>query len=207
LLKDFDLDFDMVRLMMTATGTVIAGSTLPALCTDFLFEPHDIDFFCPLAHGQYVVLFLEQNGYSVGKCVRDYGKLPGVGIIWYLQHESGRSVNVVEGRTEDPLHAIARFHSSPVVGAISSRGVWHANPWLTFRCMALTTPVLSRLQPTLDSQKHVWKIIHKYESRGFEWSFGGFKAPHKCGSDFRCPATPRTSNDSGCFFIPFPKWP
>ncbi|KAK7022619.1 hypothetical protein R3P38DRAFT_3196015 [Favolaschia claudopus] len=206
LLKDFDLDFDMVRLMMTATGAVISGSTVPALLTDFLFEPHDLDFFCPAGFGQYVVPFLEQNRYEVEKCVRDYGKLPGIGIIWYLRHAGGRTVNVVESRTEDPLHAIARFHSSQVVGAISSCGVWHANPWLTFQLSALTTPTLTRLEPTAESQKHVWNILHKYESRGFEWSFKGFSAPHKCGSDTRCPATPRTSDDAGCLFIPFPKW-
>ncbi|KAJ7602345.1 hypothetical protein DFH06DRAFT_1152836 [Mycena polygramma] len=157
ILKRFDLHFGEMRLMQAATGSLVSGSSIPALMTSCVrFIPRDLDIY-------------------------------------------------TESLTDNPLDAIAHFHSTCVFGAWSSQGFWHAYAGLTFAGLSMSSPVRLPLNDDLDSHQRVWRIVRKYYRRGFRF-VSQYDPGHVCGVDYNCPCTMRSSNDEGCLFISFPDW-
>jgi hypothetical protein len=80
ILERFDLRFNEIRLMQTATGAVIAGSTIAAFLAPF--DPNDIDVYTGKGEGFCVVRYLEKGGkYAVTKQSGSYDFAAGIGKV------------------------------------------------------------------------------------------------------------------------------
>ncbi|KAJ7648262.1 hypothetical protein DFH06DRAFT_1135703 [Mycena polygramma] len=200
ILSTFDLRFGEVRLMQTAMGSVISGSTIPHLMNaGNKFMPNDLDFYTPRRRGYDVSQFLQMGD--------TYDFAAGIGKVFTLQHSrTGRKINVIESLTDRPLDSLAHFHSTCVFGAWTARGLWHAYPRLTMDGFTMTTACRLPLRDDLEQHKRVWNVVNKYTVRGFKFLLDEFPPAHICGQHKSCPMTIRTSDDAGCLSICFPSW-
>ncbi|KAJ7741065.1 hypothetical protein B0H16DRAFT_1728707 [Mycena metata] len=207
-LKQFDLTFNEVRLIQTATGALISGSTIPAVMHPGSFRPNDLDFYAKHMGGFDVVQFLRRSGkFKQTKRTPPYDTQSGIGQVFTLRHKVTRKkVHVVESLTEEPLDAVVQFHSSAVIGAWTANEFWHGYARLTADHISMTT--LSRMPVThsFDQQEHTRRILRKYVRRGFIFKLNEFDQHHRCGIHPSCPATVRTTNDDGCLSTSFPTW-
>ncbi|KAJ7177869.1 hypothetical protein C8R46DRAFT_1212605 [Mycena filopes] len=208
LLLRFHLRLVDVRLMLTATESVICGSMVTALTRPHHpFVPGDLDFATGVGRGAMVVDFLMLLAeYELTQDSVEYQDLPGIGRMWTLLLRLDVKINVLESLSSNPLDTIASFHLSCVHGALLPAGLWHAYPGLTSNGVAFTTPSQFPTPPTAARSRSAWSVLHKYEDRGFSLHFNECPIPHRCGWDVECPATLRTSDDAGCSFTPFPDW-
>jgi hypothetical protein len=206
LLEKFDLRLTEVRLMQTATGAIISGSTISAFFIPF--DPNDIDIYTGKGVGFCVVRYFEKGGrYSVTKTSASYDFAAGIGKVWELRHvSSGKKINVIESLSDNPLHSVLHFHLTCVYSTWDARKYWHGYPRLAMDGQAITNLSRFPLKEELKNHMHAWEVLRKYKLRGFRFSFDEHLAPHTCGVDTDCPATPRTSDDNGCLSIPWPSW-
>ncbi|KAJ6518264.1 hypothetical protein C8R47DRAFT_959906 [Mycena vitilis] len=198
-----------MRLMQTALGAVISGSTIAsAVCGPNSFTPNDLDIYTPAGNGHCATQFLKRGGaYSVVACSSEYDFAAGIGKVWTLCHRvTTMKINIIESLTPYAIDAILHFHSSCLFGAWTARGWWHGYLRLTANGHTITTPTRMPLHAVLDHHIRVWKILRKYHGRGFEFWLDEYKVKHVCGVDINCPATVRHTNDEGCIFVPFPSW-
>ncbi|KAJ7492991.1 hypothetical protein B0H11DRAFT_2228318 [Mycena galericulata] len=206
ILKRFHLRFSEVRLLLTATKAVIAGSSVLAAlsCVD-ISEPGDLDFFVKLGDGDVVVAFLNHAaGYREVSSRSSYDHSNGITNIWTLERETGEKINVIAGYTNNPYDSIFLFHSTPVFGAWAADGMWHGYARATTSRVAITTPPLL---PVSDLRHtHVLSIVEKYRRRGFTFALNTYNLPHVCGTAINCPVTLRSTRDAGCLFVRFPTW-
>jgi hypothetical protein len=209
ILHDFDLRFDEVRLMQTATGCLISGSTVAVLTgCPTQFSPHNLDMYTGKGVGTHIIRYLRKSGkYDMVSVTSSYDFAAGIGKVVTLRHRrTMKEINVIESLSMNPLDSILHFHFTPVFGAWSANSFWHGYRHLTCSGFAITTPAHLPLKDDLESHKHVWKVLRKYALRGFTFLLDGFRTPHTCGIHPNCPATPRTSDDAGCTTIAFPEW-
>ncbi|KAK7027680.1 hypothetical protein R3P38DRAFT_2776741 [Favolaschia claudopus] len=206
LTSSFGLSFKGVRMMQTATGTAIAGSSTVSLMRLSGFTPGDIDFYAPAERGRFVVSFMERFGYSVTNKDTQYFTVRGIKQIWILHNAAKQMINVIECRSANPIHTIVTFHSTAVMSALLPGGLWHAYPSLTLSQFNMTTRDRFPFPKSLAKEQKTWGILRKYRDRGFMWCFGGLPDPHVCGRDKNCPATLRLSDDSECMFLRLPAW-
>ncbi|KAJ7921241.1 hypothetical protein B0H13DRAFT_2318595 [Mycena leptocephala] len=209
ILVKFDLRFSEIRLMLTATGSLISGSTIAVLTgSPSAFCPTDLDVYTPRGGGWKVVQFFKKGGkYRVTKATSAYDFAAGIGKVFTLRHRaSKKTINIIESISLNPLDAVLHFHLSCVFGAWTANHFWHGYPRLTIAGMAITTPSRLPLRDDIDNHKHVWKILRKYKRRSFTFSLDEFLPPHTCGIHPDCPMTPRTTGDSNCLKASFPEW-
>jgi hypothetical protein len=91
ILTPFDLRFAEVRLLLTATHSLISGSTIAALASATSFSPNDLDFYCPHGSGYNVGRFLTKGGnYKVTKFSQTYDFAAGMGRVWTLRHRRSK---------------------------------------------------------------------------------------------------------------------
>ncbi|KAJ7893234.1 hypothetical protein B0H13DRAFT_1886480 [Mycena leptocephala] len=186
LLWRFKLRFADVRLLLTATVSLISGSTVAALaCPEPTFAPGDLDFFTPSGRGRLVVDFLASAAaYTVTKELEEYKNAIAIGRMWTL-HRGDVKINVIESLTSNPFHAVLNFHLTGVIA----------------------TPVKLPIPHLVPAHINTWKVLHKYMDRGFTIALNEYPKPHTCGTDPNCPVTLRTTDDKGCLYVPFPPWP
>ncbi|KAJ7811364.1 hypothetical protein B0H13DRAFT_1926748 [Mycena leptocephala] len=158
ILKPYNLDFGLIRLMQTATGTGIGGSTVTALIHGGrAFEPGDLDFVTGPGLGASVVDFLILTaGYEISG-------------------ESIRKINVIESWTNNPLDAITNFHLTCVYGAWLANGFWHGYASLTTSGIAIATPSTLSTAQQRDLPK-VQAVVNNDDVSPTQltcWSMGG----------------------------------
>ncbi|KAK7049035.1 hypothetical protein R3P38DRAFT_2764901 [Favolaschia claudopus] len=208
LLNRFRLRFDDVRLLLTATGCAITGSSIVSLARpDLRVVPNDLDVMTGRGKGPAVADF-----FSLAACYEpdtdpvDYHDIRGIGPIWTLSLGGVLKINVIESLTDNPLDAIVRFHFSCVYAAWQADGIWLAYPESMRRSLVMTTPRSFPMGSGFANRFRAWSIFRKYTSRGFSVCLDGYPDPHVCGEDFNCPATIRAADDAGCEFYEFPNW-
>ncbi|KAJ7032840.1 hypothetical protein C8F04DRAFT_1184542 [Mycena alexandri] len=209
MLEQFHLRFDVVRLLQTATRLAITGSAIAILLhPEPGYEPGDLDIITPHGGGWDVLRFLENTPgrYLVAETHPTYTHARGIGIMWTLKGRANKKINVIESLTDNPLDAITFFHSTCVIGAWVSNGIWHAYPKLTIDGLSISTPPRMAVTDDLTTHQHVWTVLRKYRDRGFSFAFDDYDVRHECGRDLNCPATIRRSDDAGCMFARFPEW-
>ncbi|KAJ7910222.1 hypothetical protein B0H13DRAFT_2329498 [Mycena leptocephala] len=126
--------------------------------------------------------------YEVTANSSEYSNIMGISRMWTMKLADALQIKVIESCTSNPLDLITTFHLSCVYGAWLANGVWHGYSRLTNAGAVITTPC-------------------RFPVEGFTITPGELPQPHECGKDLDCPATLRTSNDSGCSFGAFPTWP
>ncbi|KAJ7792428.1 hypothetical protein B0H13DRAFT_1675766, partial [Mycena leptocephala] len=172
-LTEFDLLFDEVRLMQTATSAIISGSTIAALAgPPTPFSPNDIDIYTGRGIGWHVTRYLKNGGnYCVVKETASYDFANGIGKVYTLRHRrTQKKINVIESLTSNPLHSVLHFHLTPVFGAWSANEFWHGYPRLTALGCAMTTLTRLPLKEDLQNHRHVWEVLQKYKRRGFTFA-------------------------------------
>ncbi|KAJ7181801.1 hypothetical protein C8R43DRAFT_1117141 [Mycena crocata] len=209
-LRPFELTFAEMRLVQTALGCVVSGSAVTYLVQSSpTFTPGDLDLFTAAQEGYYVVQYLKHGKrYALHDSVGSYASASGVRKVWTLKNvTTGAQIHVIESVTDNPFHAILRFHSTCVMGAWTDVGLWHAFPDLTDAALSITTPRQMPLRGGIRTGQRFWKVLSKYRgSRGFKFSFDEYDAIHHCGRDWNCPVTMRSTGDGGCLTAAFPTW-
>ncbi|KAJ7752678.1 hypothetical protein B0H16DRAFT_1723601 [Mycena metata] len=207
ILLRFRLRFEEVQLMLTATGSIICGSAVPALLkAPPSFEPGDLDFAAASGQGAFVVDFLIiAGGYKITKNAVDYSRMAGINKLWTLRNGSLK-VNVMESVSNNALDVVTFFHLSCVYGAWTATGVWHGYAAETTSGIAMTTPAKFPIRSAVARRRSMWIVLRKYMARGFTIELNEYTVAHRCGVDLNCPATLRTSDDEGCSFTAFPDW-
>ncbi|KAJ6495745.1 hypothetical protein C8R47DRAFT_1069594 [Mycena vitilis] len=205
ILSHFGLRFGHIRLMLTATGSVVAGPVVAALArVGTSFQPPDLTFVAIRGRGGVVLDFLHMaGGYQPVRRAGEY--ISGLGKLWSAVNVVGTKINVIESLTNSPFDVIGQFHLSCVYGAWTANGLLHGYPQLTAAGHTIATPV--KLPLTSHSHRASnWDVLHLYIDRGFAIDLNTYDADHVCGVDPNCPATLRTTDDSGCSFSFFPRW-
>ncbi|KAJ6477467.1 hypothetical protein C8R47DRAFT_1220003 [Mycena vitilis] len=209
LLQKYKLCFAQIRLMQTATGAVIAGSTMTDMvATQPLLPSGDsIDIVAPSGKGHAVVDYLQlASSYTTRSQVSQYNYATNIARVWSLKSHS-LTINVIESLTENVLDVVLNFKMTCVYGIWTAKGVWHAYPDLTEGGIAVTTPVKFPLQETDTMVRRAWRALHKYMAGGMTIALNELPMQHVCGMDLNCPATVRLVGDKGCSFNAFPSWP
>lgn len=212
LFKPFKIPYPGVRFMQTATGTVLSGSVIPRLSlprqSATAFNPNDLDFYSPKGAWRYTLRFFELGTpYIYIRHSPNIYNLPAIeSITWLTSHVSNPlSLNIMQCRGRHPYEATVQFHSTCVVGAIDGANGWFANPRLLCNGISIVNRLHLKLDTALARERGM-AVIRKYTDRGFTF-YMEYMTRHKCGSNKSCPATLRTSVDSGCCVVQFPRAP
>ncbi|KAJ7126125.1 hypothetical protein C8R44DRAFT_874498 [Mycena epipterygia] len=189
IIERFGLQYPGVRLMQTATETVLSGSIIPAVFHNGeSLEPSDLDFYARYDRGWMVMEYLcHSGGYSIDNINYDYRSIPGLHRIWTLRRDELK-LNVIESWTTSARDAVMQHHSTPVMGTLCASKGWLAYPRLSSASKALLTERSLRIEDTTESRSRARNVIHKYIARGFTFN-SVHDAPHTCGVDLSCPAT------------------
>ncbi|KAK7049028.1 hypothetical protein R3P38DRAFT_2764894 [Favolaschia claudopus] len=208
LLMNFRLEFDDLRLMLTATGSIIVGSMVLSLTRpDLDLMPVNLDVITGTRKGTTVAdFFILAGSFEQVQQAEDRLKMKGVGDVITLTLVGLFTVNIMESTTDNPLDVVARFHFSCAHMAWQADGLWIAYPDSVHRGWAITTPHAYPLPDGFPDRFMVWSSLRKYITRGFNVYLNDCPHSHVCGEDFNCPATLRASDDRGCRFYPFPEW-
>ncbi|KAJ7266934.1 hypothetical protein B0H12DRAFT_1068160 [Mycena haematopus] len=207
ILAPFGLRFQEVRLMLAATGTVIAGSTVAALVNlETTLRPDSLTFVAPRGKVDVVMEFLEYaSGYDLQPDALTC-PMSNARTVWGLKNPHGAKIQLVESKLRDPFSTIATSPFTCEYGAWTATGLFHAYPVLTANRRALTTPTRLRLGNTLEDAQRLWDSLHQYSDHGYRVEPLGYAAVHSCSVHRSCPATVRTSDDHGCMHTRFPAW-
>ncbi|KAK7050144.1 hypothetical protein R3P38DRAFT_3173208 [Favolaschia claudopus] len=198
----FHLSYGDIKLLLAATGTRLSGSVIAAILQG-TFVPNDLDFYCPRGSADDAMVFMRDVcAYHLSfEASRDYDDVFGIRRVLTLRNASGKQVNIVETYSDYALDVILAFHSTAPRGAISWDRFSHFEINRVRKGVALATPSSMRLAGnTLEGQVQMWRILHKYQGRGFVFEYD-HPLPHECGVHIDCPATLRTIDDDGCLHI------
>ncbi|KAJ7264031.1 hypothetical protein B0H12DRAFT_1068833 [Mycena haematopus] len=207
ILAPFSLRFEEVRLMLAATGAVIAGSSVAALVNwDPAWRPTHLAIVAPRGTVDIILEFFRfAAGYSLQSAGHGY-RMSNTHSRCSIANAHGAQLLVYESKTRDPFSTIATSQFTCEYGAWTATGLFHAYPQLTAYRRALTTPTRLPIRDTLEDQRMLWDSLHRYTSSHYIVDTLGYRAMHTCGVNPSCPATLRTSDDRGCMHIPFPAW-
>ncbi|KAJ7250523.1 hypothetical protein B0H12DRAFT_1072111 [Mycena haematopus] len=207
ILAPFGLRFEEVRLMLAATGAVIAGSSVAALLNlDTTLRPTRLSFVVPRGSVDLVLEFLDYAAdYSLHSYAVRY-HMSNAHAVWTLTNACGNQIQVFESKTQDPFSTIATSPFTCEYGAWTANGLFHAYPKLTADHRALTTPTRLPVRHTLDDQQMLWDSVHQYTDSNYVVDTLGYSTGHRCGGHPSCPATLRTTDDRGCIYMRFPAW-
>ncbi|KAJ7626712.1 hypothetical protein B0H17DRAFT_1150960 [Mycena rosella] len=135
---------------------------------------------------------------------RDYISILSIThISWLKLHiDNPFTINIMQARGDNALEPPSQFHSTAVFAAVSAEGGWFPHALNTFKgLMILNREFVSLDSP--DARNRALAVIAKYRERGFTIRLD-MPGKHKCGVHICCPATLRTSADSGCLVVRFP---
>ncbi|KAJ7162654.1 hypothetical protein C8R43DRAFT_1123339 [Mycena crocata] len=209
ILRRFHLRFWEVRLMQTASGCIISGSTMVSfLHLGRRFKPADLDIYTGRGKSFDIVRFLKHAAkYKSVSCTHQYDVCTGIGKVCVLKRRCGHTLNVIESLTDNPYDAVTHFHSSCVFAGWDAHKMWFGYSGLTMRGVTLTSPTLMPGDGGLKQHQRMWSILRKYSARGFTFALADLDTPHTCGEAWDCPVTPRRSGDGGCLTLVLPSWP
>ncbi|KAF8217215.1 hypothetical protein K438DRAFT_1748311 [Mycena galopus ATCC 62051] len=194
-LAGYGIRFSDMQLLMHGLPVLISGSTVTSFLDGPVFAPNDLDVFTAQGVGSRVVRFLNlATGFAVVNESNQYDGAAAIAKVWWLEDmASSRKINVVEGMTPQPIDTVVAFHSTVVMNAWTSTGhVTHdSQPNAAIR--GGSAFILARVESSA-----------QVSSVRITFQFGRIVTSHECGEDHDCPHTARTTDDTGCAFIPFP---
>ncbi|KAK7053918.1 hypothetical protein R3P38DRAFT_2761696 [Favolaschia claudopus] len=199
----FHLSYGDIKLLLAATGTRLSGSVIAAILQG-TFVPNDLDFYCPRGSADDAMVFMRDVcAYHLSfEASRDYDDVFGIRRVLTLRNAFGEA-----GQHRGDLFRLcfgcnSRFFIRRLPGgAISWDRFSHFEINRVRKGVALATPSSMRLAGnTLEGQVQMWRILHKYQGRGFVFEYD-HPLPHECGVHIDCPATLRTIDDDGCLHI------
>ena len=188
-----------LRRMMEATGCIISGSYALLAFHPGAFEAGDLDLYVPLDSRGAVIAYFERAGFSITESTPDYAYLsPTIrGLDRLTSTRPTSAIDIVYTSGASPLKAIAEFHSTLLMNAITSSTAISFYPDLTLRRIGLTNYGLPSVGPA---------VFEKYRHRGFriEGCLDLFDEleDHMCTVDRSCPSTTRSIHDHGVLSIP-----
>ncbi|KAK6996340.1 hypothetical protein R3P38DRAFT_2800043 [Favolaschia claudopus] len=207
ILERFHLRFDDIRLLLTATGSAIVGSSILELTMpDLDIVAANLDVLTGCHKGRMIAdFFILAASFAAVSVIGDQ-ELRGFGPILTLTRSDGSMIHIIESLTDNALDAIVRFPFTCVHAAWLADGIWVAHQQLTTAAITITTPSALPIPEGFVGRLGTWRILRKYREWGFNISLNEYPFPHRCGHHLSCPATMRSSDDAGCSFYPFPEW-
>lgn len=198
-------DFNMLRLILKASGAIISGSAALSVLHDNSFEPDDIDFYVLPKGFPILMTYLTETGYRLSTAVPDpsedypdYGNFIA-GMVLTLYHTLDmKKVNVIVSSDDHLVSTVACFHSTIVMNYIAWFGVVSMyNSW-TLRAMGLK----------VSQGEKATACFGKYETRGFTLTeVPPVDADHVCATAHNCLNPRRYLDDEDCKIYPFDNLP
>ncbi|PPQ97503.1 hypothetical protein CVT26_002792 [Gymnopilus dilepis] len=186
---------------MDASDCILSGSAALYLLHP-VFIPNDLDFYVPLDTAVDFEYALHQRGYNPIHVDREhhesYYTSDAIATVARLQKPGvRRTINLITTRSNNPFTAVAQFHSTLVMNAITSDAVLCFYPLLTLGGRGIINVDTSKTR----------SCFKKYEDRGFEFTttdspWAQF-ADHICSTSAYCMKTVRSIDDSHVLSIPF----
>lgn len=137
-LSEAGLDGRQTLAMMKKTNTILSGSAALDMMMPGIFEPADLDFYCPRRRGVQVALFFYGCGYRLlpppAGVRRSYGCIfNGLNVVITMVRQNDRSkkINIVESSSKSPHAPVLFFHSTVLMNFVSSEGFTMLYPSLT----------------------------------------------------------------------------
>jgi hypothetical protein len=185
---------------MTASSTVLGGAAIQWLIhSDSRRKLRIIDLFTSQGDGLLVCDFIvSTTPYSTGT------HPDTVTEMWTLRVLSfgNRKIRVFESFTT-AMSALSRCNTTAFMGFVDGRSLRHAYPGLMDARIAITTPSQLPIESTLEDHQSIWRVLKRTRERGYKVETE-LPFTHSCGHHPDCPATLRTSCDSGWLNISLP---
>lgn len=132
------LDGRRTLAMMKSTNTILSGSAALDMMMPGIFEPADLDFYCPRGTGVQVALYFYGAGYRLlpppTGVRRGYGGIcHGLHVVITMRHkeDSSKKINIVESSSLSPHAPVLFFHSTVVMNYVSSEAYTMLYPIMT----------------------------------------------------------------------------
>jgi len=141
LMNHFKLDWKVMQAVMLMTGAVISGSAALSVLHVGEFVPQDLDVYVTLKNMVTVLVYLEEQGYSVqiplhNSTINGYMKLAII-LTLPVKNDTGDKIDLVATTEPHVTHAIMQFHSTCVMNYISYYGIICMYPKWTMRKQGL----------------------------------------------------------------------
>jgi hypothetical protein len=206
LLRSFGLVHTEIRFMQTALSAVISGSAVSYVISNDV-QPCNLDFYCPRdTYSLMCTFFLiatDYRPYYLGAAVVRSSVHEGtVQNTEWRNTKTGRSLRLIWSATDSALDCITSFPFTHLMGMITHYGFWHGYPASALNGLAMPNRSLVRLDHPSHKNAISW-VVRKHQARGYKFS-AERRGVHTCGTAPECPASVRTSLDSGCMNIFFP---
>ncbi|KAJ7120669.1 hypothetical protein C8R43DRAFT_959694 [Mycena crocata] len=202
LLTQFGLLYDEIRFMQAATLTIVSGSTISHLL-DTSITPSNIDFYSPKAAYPWVGRFFQvATRYEARGTVEHAERFEGITQSLRLSMPSTPlELNLFCSASDNALECTIYFPFSHLIAGITHYGFWFAYPSSTTKLLCFPNKDLVDIASPYN-RRVLEGVIKKYMARGYAFLFYR-EGAHKCGAEYECPATVRTSVDDGCLQLPF----
>jgi hypothetical protein len=131
----------MMQAVMLTTGSVISGSAALAVSQAGEFVPQDLDIYVTLANLTVLIVFLNEQGYSiqlppVTMTRSSYNKST---VALSFKNDAGEKINFIATTDQHVVHAITQFHSTCVMNYIAYYGIVCLYPEWTMRKIRFVT--------------------------------------------------------------------
>ncbi|KAJ6518258.1 hypothetical protein C8R47DRAFT_1062791 [Mycena vitilis] len=198
LLAVYKLDFTAIRLMLTATATVMSGWAFHSIFNNHLLPTDALDFVTTEKTSAAVLAFLTlSSAYALSGMSTNNTDFKS----WTLKLD-GRKIRVLEYPV-DYGTAMLTSHVNHRMGYCDGSTVRHPYGGIAYDRIAFATPSCLPIRNRPRELKKTWEIVHAALDHGYTWYFELTKR-HVCGRHPYCPATPRTTIDDGWLNLRLP---
>ncbi|KIY65106.1 hypothetical protein CYLTODRAFT_412835 [Cylindrobasidium torrendii FP15055 ss-10] len=151
-----------VRRVLMHTDSVLSGSAVLSMITGVLFDGADMDWFVTLSSRDFVIAFLEREGYTFQEELWKNGDYTGIqGVVSVKEFVRGyRRVQVVSV-TGSAIEAIVGFHSTVVCNVFTSTHLI---------CLYAKETIESKINIAMTataSKSTTCRALLKYDARGW----------------------------------------
>ncbi|KAJ7764354.1 hypothetical protein B0H16DRAFT_1239364, partial [Mycena metata] len=153
--------------MLRTTRGVVSGSVALLMVSNLTFSPGDLDIYIPASQDQTALGMAQKRlGFDLRRSsARTYDNNLEIKRVHVLV-KGTKKLNLITTKGENAISAIFQFHSTIVMNALTSGGLYCAYPSLTLRHKGVAN-LTSLLRDTSYSTR-TRSCYDKYRSRGVE---------------------------------------
>lgn len=198
-------DVSVLMSLVTETRSLFSGGQVLRFVSRGrlrgIWEPNDLDIYCPIGQGGCIVDLFEAQGYRARVIPagdgfdRPYVDDTYISCVVRLQHHDGRRIDVVSSVNYSALSPIARYYASHVVNVITASSISIAYPKSTLNGRAFARPWTPITCNMTDAEE-------KYRRRGYQMiqfaeNTEAMTEPKATVGRFYCPHVVRSFADDG----------
>ncbi|KAJ7659702.1 hypothetical protein DFH06DRAFT_1326720 [Mycena polygramma] len=199
LLVTYHLDFGAVRLMLTATASIMTGWAFHSIFNGRLLATDTFDFITTEHTSRHVLAFITlSTPYTLTNVTRNGGWYK----TWTLKLGE-QKIRVMEYPV-DYGTAMLTSHTNYRMGFWDGSVVRHPYGGVAYDRIAFATPSSLPIRNKPRELKKVWEIIHGATDHDVAWVFE-YEESHICSKHPYCPVSLRRTLDSGWLNLRLPE--